>query len=177
MAQLLVAGHGRVSDLLGAYLREALPNDYFVVADPVVCRCEIEAVVVGPAGVVAVDVEAASAAGTDTAAPEMDALQAVRRFLREEFGALRPAVYYFRAAAPSVRATSWVAASLTTWRVIEPAEAAGQELAPAILALPAAPDAPLADPVVREQLAIAFRDRQISPWQRTSRPFVFRSAG
>jgi len=175
MAQLLVAGHGRVSDLLGAYLREALPNDYLVVADPVVCRHEIPAIVVGPAGVVVVDVEEAPAAGTDAPA-ETDSLQAVQRFLAEEFGALRLAVAWFRVAAPPIRATSWAAAPLATWQVREPAEAAGQELAQAILSVAAPADAPLADPAAREVLAIAFRDRQVSPWQRTTRPFIFRSS-
>ncbi|MCX7671208.1 MAG: hypothetical protein N2439_14205, partial [Anaerolineae bacterium] len=175
MAQLLVAGHGRVSDLLGTYLRDALPNDYCVVADPVVCRCEIAAVVVGPAGVVVIDVEEAPSAGTDAPATEAHSLAAVRRFLAEEFGALRLAVFYFRVAAPPVRVTTWTATELATWRVRAPAAAAGQELAPAILDIAPAAESALLDPVFREQLAIAFRDRQISPWQRTTRPFVFRS--
>ncbi len=101
----------------------------------------------------------------------------MRRFLAEEFGALRLAVFYFRVAAPAVRVTSWLVADRATWQVIEPAAAAGQELAQAILALPVNAGSALADPVLREQLAIAFRDRQISPWQCTVRPFVFRSAG
>ncbi len=176
MAQLLVAGHGRVSDLLGAYLREVLPDDYFVVADPVVCRQEIPALVVGPAGVVVVDVEEVPAAGADAPTPEMDSLQAVQRFLAEEFGALRLTVTWFRVAAPPLRATSWIAAPLATWQIRAPAEVAGQELAQAILSLPAPAEAISADSATREMLAVAFRDRQISPWQRTGRPFIFRSS-
>ncbi|MEJ5200164.1 MAG: hypothetical protein WHX53_14695, partial [Anaerolineae bacterium] len=169
MAQLLVVGHGRVADPLGIYLREALPNDYLVVANPVVCRQEIAAVVVGPAGVTVIDVEEAPPADTDAPVAEAHSLQAVRRFLAEEFGALRLPVFHFRAAAPPVRVTNWAVKELATWRVIEPADAAGQELAQAIAALPVNAECALADPVLREQIAIAFRDRQISPWQRTSR--------
>ncbi len=175
MAELLVAGHGRVPESLGLYLQDALPDDWVVVADPVVNRCEITAIVVGPAGLVLIDADDGrlSAAEAETAAAA--ALAAVRAFLAEEYPTLRLSVTYLRTAEAGPRVTTWVGSGQPSWRVSAPDGGDGMELAEAILAaLPTAVPPP-ADASTRRALAVALRDRQITPSQRTTRPFVFRS--
>lgn len=173
MAELLVAGHGRIRNALGDYLREALPDDYLVVADPVVRRREFAAIVIGPQGLVIVD--PADGSPHEDAAPEAgaEAMRTVSAFLAEEFPALRLPVRYCRAVAPALRVTTWTRAGAAAWRVAETDE----DLATAICAAPAPEEPPPADAALRRALAVAFRDRQITPSQRTTRPFVFRSGG
>ena len=69
-------------------------------------------------------------------------------------------------------------ADLPTWRVAEAdAMAAESTLAEAITLSDQPPDPALADETVREDLAVALRDRQLTVGQRASKPFVFRSGG
>jgi hypothetical protein len=171
MAELFLAGHGLAPDALGAYLRDALPDDWIVVAEPVVARRALAALVIGPGGLVAIDVTADLRPGATVAV--------VCAFLAEEFPALRLPVRHFFAAASGPRVTSWASGDLPAWRVAGSDGAAELPLAEAILA---APDplrlqaiVPLADTALRHAVAVAFRDRQIMPSQRTARPFVFRS--
>lgn len=177
MAQLLVAGHGRVPDSLGAYLREALPDDQIVVADPVVSRREIAAIVVGPGGLVVVDAADSLLAGSDANGADAAVVQVVHAFLAAEFSALHLPVGYCRAVMSGPRVTSWVTSGLPAWRLVQPDGAPALGLAEAILAAPAPLDSPLADPAARMAVAVALRDCQITPSQRTTRPFVFRSGG
>ena len=50
MAELLPTGGWSVPGSLGVYLREMLPDEYVVVADPVVHGCAYDAIAVGPQG-------------------------------------------------------------------------------------------------------------------------------
>ena len=61
MAELLATGGWIMPGSLGAYLRDALPDNYAVVADPIVHGCPIDAVVLGPARVTIVMMGAAEA--------------------------------------------------------------------------------------------------------------------
>lgn len=177
MAELLVAGHGRVRAALGDYLREALPDDYYVVVEPVAARREFAAIVVGPGGLVVIEATDDPLPVSDAYAPEAEATRIVAAFLAEEFPTLHLPVRYCRAAAPGPRVTSWVRTDPPAWRLVAADGTAGEDLAAAILAAFAPPDQPLADGATRRALAVAFRDCQIAPSQRTSRPFVFRTGG
>jgi hypothetical protein len=170
MAKLLLAGGGIVPDSLGAYLRETLPDVYTVVSDPIVCRREIAALVVGPRDLVVLEVAADPGSATDADESLRAAVGAVQAFLAEEFPALRVPLRAYAI----VGGTSAVGHQ---WHVADPAISIPLELAEAIVASPHAPDCVLADAGHREMLAIAFRDREITPSQRTSQPFMFRSGG
>lgn len=175
MAELLFAGHGRAPDALGAYLRDALPDDQIVVADPVVGRRAIAALVIGPGELVVIDATAGPLPGSDAGGPAAASVAVVCAFLAEEFPALRLPVRHFFAAASGPRVTSWAGAGLPAWRTAGSDGVAELPLAEAILAAPAPLDLPLADTALRHAVAVAFRDRQIMPSQRTSQPFGFRS--
>ncbi len=175
MAELLVAGHGRVPDSLGVYLQETLPDDWIVVADPVVSRREVTAIVVGPAGLVLIDADDARGSAEEAEAAGATALAAVRAFLAEEYPTLRLSVTYLRAVEAGPRVTTWAAPARPSWRSLKPDGSDGPELAAAILAACPPVEPPAADAAMRQALAVALRDRQITPSQRTSRPFVFRS--
>lgn len=177
MAELLVAGHGRVRAALGDYLRAALPDDYCVVVEPVVARREFAAIVVGPGGLVVVEATDGPPPVPDAYASAAEATRIVADFLADEFPTLHLPVHYCCAVAPGSRVTSWVRADPPAWRLVAADGTAGEDLAATILAAFAPPDQPLADAATRRALAIAFRDRQVTPSQRTTRPFVFRSGG
>lgn len=173
MAELLVAGGGVVPSSLGAYLRETLPDEYTVVSDPVVCRRELAAVVIGPCDLIVVEVAAGAAVEPGAHGTDQTAAEVVRAFLAEEFPTLRPHIYHLCVVLDRK-------AAFPTWRPIGHNAITSEtapDLAETIVGLPALTACGLADPASREELAVALRDRQIIPSQRTTQPFVFRSGG
>ena len=103
-------------------------------------------------------------------APLGPPLGPVQAFVREEFPALHPAMRY-------IVAERDPEADLPTWRVAEADDMTVDTLADAITLSDQPPDPALADETVREDLAVALRDRQLTVGQRASKPFVFRSGG
>lgn len=170
MAELLTSEGWVKASSAAAYLREALPDDYFVVADPRVAGQRVAAAVVGRGALFVVeglDAESEEDAGSDAPAPALSAGQAARRFLQDEFPLLTMPIL------PMASARDW-ADGAATWRVMQPPEWADQPLADAIIAEDAAVDVrPTED--ARAALALGLRDRQITASQSTRRPFVFRS--
>jgi hypothetical protein len=189
MAELLVGGGGVVSSPLGTYLREALPDDYVVVADPVVQRCALDAVVVGPAGftILRLTGDGVRREEEDLVKDAQHARRALGAFLRDEFPGLRAPIRYL-----AVRhscddpALEWQVLELTAMKQIPLAEAIAPELAPPVDAGAETHPAPtdidengdlLADADVREDLAEALRDRELTVSMRAAKPFVFRTGG
>jgi hypothetical protein len=171
MAELLTNEGWVRAESAGAYLRETLPDDYYVVAEPRVAGHPLAAAVVGRTALFAVedlardDLEVAD--GRNGAATG-SALDAMRRFLRDEFPALAVTVLPVRSA------RDW-SEGPAIWRVLEPPEWADAPLAEAIVA--ADNGAALGDAATREELAVGLRDRRLTSSQTTQRPFIFRSGG
>jgi hypothetical protein len=191
MAELLPTGGWSVPGSLGVYLREMLPDEYVVVADPVVHGCAYDAIAVGPQGLAVMQVkngelEAATGGNGGRAATSGDGrrgnghsqprqgpplgqpLGPVQAFVREEFPGLHPVMRY-------VVAERDPEADLPTWRVVEADAMTADTLAEAITLSDQPPDPALADERMREDLAVALRDRQLTVGQRAAKPFVFRS--
>lgn len=186
MARLVATAGWTVPGSVAAYLRETLPDEYVVVADPIIARTPVACVVAGRTGLFIIhcvggpaDEERGAAVGASspagngvpvegkTAREETDA--ALSLFLRDEFPTLRLAVRHME----TLR--DW-AAELPTWRILATPEQGDDLLSEVIEAqdvdgansLPA--DAVLA-------IGIALRDRQFTASQRALKPFVFRSGG
>ena len=179
MTKLLVAGDRTVPNVVCAYLREALPDDYIVVADPVLYRCPLDAVVVGPGGLTLIEADerqpqtsARAGAKPRRSAPsrEQTAMAAVRSFMRDEFPKLRLPVHYLVAKRDPV-------AELPSWTVADLVSAKSDTLAEAVMRIQAADGGVLSTPEAREALAVAVRDRRLTVNQRATRPFVFRGGG
>ena len=163
MADLLAVDGWARAGSVGPYLREALPDDYSVVADARLCGRQFAAAIVGRTALFVVDdLDAESGAGKGPKARE-----SAERFLKDEFPELSLLVV-----AMSV-ARDW-AEEEATWRVVEPPEARDQPLAQAIIASDYG-DFHLPDAETREVLATALRDRQLTASQVASKPFFFRS--
>jgi hypothetical protein len=180
MARLFVAGDHTVPNPLSAYLREALPDEFAVVADPVLHRCPLDAVVVGPGGLTLISEDgnpsqAPSPAGARPvrrAAPsrEQTSTAAVQSFVNDEFPKLRLPVHYLAALRdPTAELRSWNVADLFGTRP--------ESLAEAVMRVQAADGDVLSTPEAREALATAVRDRRFTVNQRATRPFVFRGGG
>ena len=184
MAEYLATAGWITPGSAAAYLRSALSHDYFVVVEPVVCRCPLEAVVVGPSGLVVLPPEdpAQVVAGNghggkppSEAECERICLSAVRRFMADEFPGLKPDIIYMR---PVHAAISEAAGAPATDGLRATWQTAGMPLAEAIMTAIPPTETPLwADDATREEVAVALRDRELTVSQRTTRPFVFRTGG
>lgn len=186
MAQLLAAGGAIIQGSVAAYLGEMLPQDYIVVADAMALRRPLDAVVVGPQGLVMLQVVDWSAVGRpagrapsdarvkvrerDLAASARQAVAAMRAFLRDEFPSLSPLIRHFHV----VREPD---AEFAGWKVLEASGIKTEPLAETLMSSESFPDASLAEEKTREAVALALRDRRLSPSQRASKPFIFRSGG
>jgi hypothetical protein len=173
VAEFLATGGFAEPGSVAAYLRDALPDDYTVVADPIVCRCPVDAVVVGPAGLTVLQAGAGesrqgAARAPGAAVQARKAQDAVRTFMRDEFPALAPAIRYVRAARDPD-------AQLLLWRAVEATGAREEPLAETITTESSGDGSGWADEATRETVAVALRDRQLTASVRTVKPFVFRS--
>ncbi|MCC7352944.1 MAG: NERD domain-containing protein [Anaerolineae bacterium] len=112
MAELLVANGWSTPDSLAMHLQEALPDEYIVVADPIIHRLALSTVVVGPQGLFVLHTKdwygeirparqgpwrerLESGLEIRHPNPEEEARQAgdaLRTFLRDEFPSLHPQV-------------------------------------------------------------------------------------
>ena len=173
MAELLMAGGWVTPDSLGNCLKQTLPDDYAVVADPIVLGYAMGAVVIGPVGVTILQV------GNGPVGEE-PARRALQGFLKDEFPALKPAIRYLSVERrPGIESPGWDA--------VEPTTMYAQPVAEAITEADAArggegtsgasADSGLIDDATREALALALRDRQLTASMRAAHPFVFRSGG
>ncbi len=177
MAKFLTAGDWVTADTVGAYLRNALPDSYVVVADPVVCRYQIDAVVVGPNGLSILqtchgsDLTAEERRRRGVTAQECErlSLRAVRAFMDDEFPKLPPAIHHYDV----VRDTS---ADMPLWRAVREGQTVRDEtLAESISAAEGDALPVWASETLREDVAVALRDRRLTATMRATKPFVFRS--
>ena len=182
MARLLVARGQAPADPLAVYLRDVLPTEYTVVSEPLVQGEEFRAIVVGPRGLFVLhDRELLAEPGGPQRAPwwrrwrlarrarrstlaarQGRARRAMRAFMEDEFPALYPVVRELvvsvsEPAAPPALGREALAAAITSGR-------------------PRPRGIPL-DEDLRETLALALRDRQLTASQRAKGPFIFRSGG
>jgi hypothetical protein len=190
MAELLVANGWSTPDSLAVHLREALPDDYIIVADPIVHRLALSTVVVGPQGLFVLHVKdwcgeirpvrhgpwrerLESGLEIRHPNPEEEARQAddaLRAFLRDEFPSLRPQVRHLVVfSKPGVR--------IVTSEATEPPAMTVEDAASAIMGTESSAKGNLLDEETREAVAVALRDRQLTISERARQPFVFRSGG
>ena len=160
MAEFLAVGGWAAPGSVGVYLRQALPDDYTVVADPVVWRHSFDAVVVGPDGITILD--AADRPATDG----REAIQCLRQFMADEFPKLAPPIRHCRAL-PSIED------DFPVWKAVEAAGMKPEPLAETITGESAgAPQWASQD--TREAVALALRDHMLTASQRATKPFQFR---
>jgi hypothetical protein len=183
MAELLEGDGWTAPDSLSAYLRDALPDEYVVVADPVLQRRSYDAVVIGPCGLAILEI-ASGKRPTEQTREELHekldetgaadrarrATRALESFMADEFPALHPAVRYLRAE----QAPGGVEGD---WRAVEPASDGQSTLAETLIAEEPSPGNALASDTTRAAIASALRVRQLTASERTVKPFVFRSGG
>lgn len=174
MAELLAAEGWVKSGSAGSYLRESLPDEYIVVADPRVSGQSLAAVVVGRGALFLVEDLNAEPAEDAGAAAKPGAngntlVHAAEDFLKDEFPSLKLFLMEVRSA------RDW-AEGPVTWRVSEPLEWADQPLADAIVAADRQIEATMAEDM-REELAVGLRDRQLTASQPAAKPFMFPSGG
>jgi hypothetical protein len=180
MAELLAADGWVKPGSPGAYLRETLPDGYYVVTEPRVASRRLAAAIVGHTGLFAVQAEdddasdiaqhgrpAASNGNGAGHAIEEQTIRAVRQFLRDEFPELTPPICVV------LVARDW-ASDIATWRVIEPREWMDQPLAETVMTADAQ-DFRFDGEDARAALAVGLRDRQLTASERAGRPFTFRT--
>jgi hypothetical protein len=159
-------------------LRQDLPDEYVIVANPTVHGCALDAVVVGPQGLFIVHtdgIDTPSHLGweeeSDQEPPAIEArvrtaTRALEAFLRDEFPRLKPELHHVLVTAEPLRGQQPPGdvdrASHDT--VVEEISDTGVP-----------PTGALPDQAQRMELAVALRDRRLTRSQRTSEPFVFRS--
>jgi hypothetical protein len=179
------------SDSLGMVLRDALTDDYLVLAEPTVHGCAMDALVVGPQGLFVLharswegDIQPAQsgawhgqlASGRHVHYPNpagevRRATSALRAFLRDEFPSLRPSIRHFLVLTnPNARVT-------TSTGVTQPPTLSVESAVEEIAATEPPPDGAALEGKIREELAVALRDRKLTASQRVSEPFIFRSGG
>jgi hypothetical protein len=189
MAELLHAKEWFEPSPLGFFLRETLPDGYFVVADPTVLDVAMDAVVVGPQGLVVLyarDWEGQirptrrgpwrgvlpSGQKVRHPNPANDARRAggaLQTFLEDEFRTVRvPVAHMVVLTSPE--------ASLTTDGKGKLQVVTEETIGPTLTFEPLE-GGDLLDGGIREDLAVALRDRRFTRSQRASKPFVFRSGG
>jgi hypothetical protein len=189
VAELVEGGGWPQAGSLAATLRDGLPEGYFVVPDVTVRGQPLDAVVVGPQGLFLLlakgwegkiypaqrgpwrgalpsgrDVQVRNPAGEARRAES-----AVRAFLRDEFPGLRPGIRPVLVLSQAGARLAPLAAECTVVNQ--------ERVAETIAAFPAPSEEGLADEDVREQVAVALRERQLTASQRAKDPFVFRSGG
>jgi len=190
MTELLVAEEWAEPDSLGSYLEDVLPDGYFVLASPTVHGRALDAVVVGPQGLFVLYTRqwegtvhpmrfgpwrGQLASGREVRYPSPAeefhrAEWALRAFLRDEFPSLRPMIFHVLVLmSPDVK--------LAASEVTRPRPMTVSTVMEEITSTEAPPDRAELDDDVREELALALRDRRLTASQRTSEPFTFRSGG
>jgi hypothetical protein len=190
MAELLVANGWSTPDSLAMHLQEALPDEYIVVADPIVHRLALSTVVVGPQGLFVLHAKDWSGeihptrhgpwrekleSGLEVRHPNPEeearqASDALRSFLRDEFPALHPSVRHLVIFnKPNTR--------LVTSEITEPPAMTVETAASAITNTESTTKEAHLDEETRTAVAQALRDRQITVSERARQPFVFRSGG
>lgn len=188
MAELLPAKGWFASGPLPDLLEDALPDNYYVIPEPTVSGVPIDTIVVGPQAVFVLHIRdwqgeviparrgpwrehRDGGPAIDHPNPATEAQQAtaaIRRFLRDEFPQLSPPIYnYLVLTSPSVR--------LVATDMGEPLAMTPDTIVEGIVSTGPTTGGALVDDDVREALAIALRERQITASQRVKQPFVFRS--
>ena len=189
MAELLVGQGWAVTDPLALYLRDALPEDYIVVSEPIVQREAFDALVVGPQGIFVMHGRDAPAGRSGPQAagwrrilssrrrvdPELitegfRAQRAMRAFLRDEFPEVHPMIRDFPVWAlpgPAPKASD----------PLERPPLTKEAVAEAIMTTKGTSQWVALDAHLRETLALALRERQLTVSQRAGEPFIFRSGG
>lgn len=188
MAELLAAKGWLATGTLAARLQDALPNEYYIIPEPTVRGLPLDAIVVGPQAIFVLHIrdwegdvvavrrgpwrefrnnhpERVHLNPTDEA---RRASRAVRGFLQDEFPRLSPPIRnYLVLTSPSVR--------LVATELGEPLAMTPDTVSDAITSTGPTTDGALSDDAVREALAVALRERQLTASQRAKQPFVFRS--
>lgn len=188
MAELLTDKGYEAPGSLGVHLREALTDEYTVVCEPVVHGHQLDAVVVGPDGLVVLQAKdwegeirptrggawkerLASGKVVSHPNPGVEvkrAAKTLRAFLKDEFPSLRPGIHHFVV-------LTRPDAKLAVHGATDPPCAKLDDLAREIASLaPMRGQAPLPSDV-RGEFAVALLDRQLTTTQRASQPFIFRS--
>ncbi len=182
MAKLLLIGDAIRPNGISAYLQAALPDDFTVVAAPVVGRCALDAIIVGPGGLTLIAAEESRAAAAPpgegrssgrervTMSHEQRATAALGTFLEDVFPGLQPPVRYL----DTLRDT---AAESLSWSCLDVTGGMSESLAAAVVRIQAADGPVLNTPDERNELALALRDRRFTVSQQATRPFVFRRSG
>jgi len=167
MAKLLLVGDAIRPNAISAYLRETLPDDFTVVAAPVVGHCALDAIIVGPGGLTLIAAEDTRAAVEH----EQVATAALGTFLNDVFPGLQPPVHYLDALRDS-------AVGPPSWSSVEVAGGGMPEnLVGAVVRIQAAAGPILSTADVRNKVAMALRERRFTVSQRATQPFVFRRSG
>ena len=190
MAKLLVADGWAAPDPLALHLREALPDEYIVVADPIVHRQAFQSIVVGPQGLFVLHAKewegeihpsrnapwrARLPSGLEVRHPNpaedvRRATDALLAFLRDEFPKLRPRIHH-------LLVLSKPDARVNAREPTEPPAMSKENVADAIASTETPSQGALLDERTREALAQALQERQLTASERAQQPFVFRSGG
>ncbi len=190
MAELLVARGWPQSNSLATTLRDALSNDFCVIAQPVVHDRPLDLIVVGPQGLFILLTKqwqghifpakrgrwwglapsGQRAWYTDPRLEMRSARKALQAFLSDEFPTLHPAIH-------SLLVLTHPSAALDASHVSELQVVTRESVSEVIAATPSAAGVPPLDPGTSRTLAEALRDRQLTTNQRAAAPFVFRSGG
>ena len=190
MADLLMANGWVAPEPLMVYLREALPSDYVIVADPTIHRQLFDAVIVGPQGLFVLHTKdwvgeicvtrgggwwAQLESGEEIRYPNpakeaRRTRDALLLFLRDEFPTLQPVVH------DSVVFTK-PDVKLPKYGDAEPPAMTMETAADSITSTKIPTGGALLDEDVREALALALRDQRLTVSQRASEPFIFRAGG
>jgi hypothetical protein len=194
MAKMLLVGDAIRPNALSAYLRDGLPDDFTVVAAPVVGHCALDAIVVGPGGLTLIAAEGSRPVAPTTSAGDSTGWRSVRRlfqqtgvpgspqsklsheqvatatlqtFLGDVFPALQPPVYYLQAQLD-------ITAESSSWCRVGAAGESSEDLSMAVARIQASSDQSLSSSDMRDKVAVALRDREFTVSMRATRPFVFR---
>ena len=190
MAKLVVARGWEASGSLGADLRQALTDEYVIACGPTVGGHHLDAVLVGPQGLFVLhakewegEILAAErrpwrerlpsgrvVVHSNLRSDARRATRALRAFLRDEFPSLRPPIQHFVLFVKP-------GAKLATYGATEPPCTTMDYLVRDVnAAIPQSQAASLGDEV-RQELAQALVDRQLTTTQRAEQRFIFRSGG
>jgi hypothetical protein len=193
MAELLISNGWDIADSVGKYLREHLTDEYLVVCEPIIQGHPLDAIVVAPDGLAVLYVRnwqgevlpsthrpwrerTATGEVVSHDNPGLEARKVaglLQSFVRDEFPGLDlPIRQYLVLTEPTV--------ALAMEGPTEPPCVRLDDLVKVLHDDGGALDdaaRPLADATLREEVALALRDRQITASQRTLQPFIFRSGG
>ncbi|MFC2029560.1 hypothetical protein ACFLWA_02390 [Chloroflexota bacterium] len=184
MAELLQGSDWADSSSLGLQLLPFLSDEYIIVTDATVHGCRPDAVVVGPRGLYVLratgsedglhlsrrSVSGRTLGRGSTWREARHVTKALRRFLRNEFPALRPNIHYL-----------WVLddpGAEPSFSKSKAQLAVGKDaVAETITLLDTRPGEDLLDPESRQAVAWALRDAILITPSRATTPFIFRSGG